>query len=179
MEESKYLKCSEEQFEDFISKTTDGGKPYIKCRCDRARTLNQDEETALSKFYRRTNCPIVGELSNKDILLDMYYKLIREIPPLYREEESGLFKMYKKYDCQHAKEEIFLSSQRFVISVAKKFLTENLDLFDLINEGNIGLIEAIEKYNVNTECRFTTYSVWYIQRAIKSFVESKFKMIRK
>jgi RNA polymerase primary sigma factor len=67
---------------------------------------------------------------------------------------------------------------RLVVSVAKKFQYRGLSLLDLINEGNIGLIEAVERYDSTRKCKFSTYGIWWIQQAIVKAISDKGKTIR-
>ncbi len=67
---------------------------------------------------------------------------------------------------------------RLVVSVAKRFQHRGLSLLDLINEGNIGLIEAVERYDSTRKCKFSTYGIWWIQQAIMKAITDKGKIIR-
>ena len=67
---------------------------------------------------------------------------------------------------------------RLVVSVAKKFQYRGLSLLDLINEGNIGLIEAVQRFDSTRKCKFSTYGIWWIQQAIVKAISDKGKTIR-
>lgn len=100
-----------------------------------------------------------------------YYEDIRKYPLLTIEEENQCFTLLKtgnKTLREKAKTKLVNSNQRFVVAVAKKFANNN-NILDLISEGNIGLMEAIEKFDSNKGVRFTTFAVWYIRRAINQY----------
>jgi len=70
------------------------------------------------------------------------------------------------------------SNLRFVVNIAKKYKNHGIDLSDLINEGNIGLLNAIEKYDVERKYHFISYAVWWIRQAILKAIGEKSRMIR-
>jgi RNA polymerase primary sigma factor len=118
---------------------------------------------------KELNTKKVGFFTNNTPIINAYYNDIRHTPVLSRNEEVALFKAYRENGDLKAKNKIIESNQKFVVSVAKKF-NDNTNLLDLINEGNIGLMIAIDKYDINSGFKFITYAVWYIQREIKSFL---------
>lgn len=110
-----------------------------------------------------------------------YYEDIRCYKLLSREEETALFKLIKygnKKEKEAAKQKIINSNQRFVVAVAKRFAT-NDNILDLINEGNIGLIEALEEFDYSKGVKFTTWAVWYIRRAINIYCINYGAIVRK
>lgn len=114
-------------------------------------------------------------------LLLRYYDDIKKYKILTQEEEIELFKIIKngsKIQQEKAKAKIIESNQRFVVSVAKNFATNN-NLLDLINEGNIGLIEAIDTFSIDKQIRFTSWAVWYIRRAINIYCINNLNIVKK
>ncbi len=107
----------------------------------------------------------------------MYLKEINRIPLLSREDEEKYAVLAAKGD-KDAREILIKSNLRFVVNVAKKFRNKGLPMADLINEGNIGLINAIEKYDVSRGYHFISYAVWWIRQAILKAIGEKSKMIR-
>ena len=107
----------------------------------------------------------------------MYLKEINRIPLLSREDEEKYAFLAAKGD-KNAREILIKSNLRFVVNVAKKFKNKGLPMADLINEGNIGLINAIEKYDVSRGYHFISYAVWWIRQAILKAIGEKSKMIR-
>ena len=112
-----------------------------------------------------------------DNVLAMYLKEINQIPLLSREDEEKYASLAAQGD-KNAREILIKSNLRFVVNVAKKFQNKGLPMADLINEGNIGLINAIEKYDVSRGYHFISYAVWWIRQAILKAIGEKSKMIR-
>lgn len=113
----------------------------------------------------------------KDLnILSQYFS---EIPSdiLTKETEIELFKRIKNGEIQ-ARDEAIQKNLRLVISIAKKRLNRGLDLTDLIQYGNIGLIKAIEKFDLKKECRFSTYATWRIRQAIDRALYYETRTIR-
>lgn len=110
-----------------------------------------------------------------------YYEDIRKYDVLTNEEELELFEMIKngnKFEKQVAKEKLINCNQRFVVAVVKRFAT-NDNILDLIEEANLGLMEALDKFDVNKGVRFTTWAVWFIRRQINLYCIKYGNLIRK
>lgn len=103
-------------------------------------------------------------------LISLYLSDLREHELLSKEEEFELLKRIKEDNDEEAKNKLILSNLRLVISVAKKSLGNGLPLIDLISEGNIGLLKAIEKFDRSKGHRFSTYAVWWIRQSIKKSI---------
>lgn len=116
-------------------------------------------------------------MSQDDTVLAIYLKEINKIPLLTREEETDLALKAKAGD-KFAKEKIVRANLRFVVNVAKKYQNHGLDLSDLISEGNIGLLTAIDRFDVDKGYHFISYAVWWIRQAILKAVCEKSRMIR-
>jgi RNA polymerase primary sigma factor len=106
-----------------------------------------------------------------------YLKDIRHIPLLSAKKEIELAKLIKKGDKQ-AREEMIRSNLRLVISIAKKYTNLGIPLSDLIEEGNIGLIKAVEKFDPTRGFRFSTYAAWWIKQSVSRAIIDQGKMIR-
>ena len=116
-------------------------------------------------------------MNSDDNILSMYLKEINKIPLLTREEEVELATKSAKGD-KAAKDKIVQANLRFVVNVAKKYQNHGLDLVDLISEGNIGLMTAIERFDVSKGYHFISYAVWWIRQAILKAICEKSRMIR-
>lgn len=114
---------------------------------------------------------------NDENVLNMYLKEINRIPLLSRDEEIELAIKAAAGD-KKAKDKIVNANLRFVVQVAKKYQNRGIDLVDLISEGNVGLMNAIEKFNVNRGYHFISYAVWWIRQAILKAVCEKSRAIR-
>jgi RNA polymerase primary sigma factor len=110
-------------------------------------------------------------------VLSMYLKEINRIPLLTREEEDYYARLAAKGD-KHAKDKLVNANLRFVVNVAKKYQNQGLPLSDLISEGNIGLMNAIERFDVEKGYHFISYAVWWIRQAILKAICEKSRMIR-
>jgi RNA polymerase primary sigma factor len=116
-------------------------------------------------------------MAKDDTVLTMYLKEINKIPLLTREEENDLALKAKNGDAV-AKNKIVNANLRFVITVAKKYQNHGLDLTDLISEGNLGLLTAIEKFDTTKGYHFISYAVWWIRQSILKAICEKSRMIR-
>jgi RNA polymerase primary sigma factor len=112
-----------------------------------------------------------------DNVLSIYLKEINKIPLLTREEEDRYARLAAKND-QFAKDMLIKSNLRFVVNVAKRYQNQGLPLSDLISEGNIGLMNAIDRYDVDKGYHFISYAVWWIRQAILKAICEKSRLIR-
>ncbi len=110
-------------------------------------------------------------------VLSIYLKEINRIPLLSREEEDRYARAAATGD-QAAKDMLVKGNLRFVVNVAKRYQNQGIPLSDLISEGNIGLINAIERYDVDKGYHFISYAVWWIRQAILKAICEKSRMIR-
>jgi len=104
-------------------------------------------------------------------------KEINRIPLLTREEEDSYARQVAA-GSKSAKDKLVRANLRFVVNVAKKYQNQGLALSDLISEGNIGLMNAIERYDVDKGYHFISYAVWWIRQAILKAICEKSRMIR-
>jgi RNA polymerase primary sigma factor len=106
-----------------------------------------------------------------------YMKEINEIPMLTPTQEAELAERAVNGD-KLASEELVVKNLRFVISVAKQYATDKISLEDLVNEGNIGLIKAVEKYDPTKGYKFISFAVWYVRKLIMEYVSNYGKTVR-
>lgn len=106
-----------------------------------------------------------------------YLKDVRPIPLLKPEEEISLSKLVRKGD-KAAREKMIRANLRLVISIAKRYNNLGIPLSDLIEEGNIGLMRAVEKFDPKKGFRFSTYAAWWIKQGISRAIIDQGKMIR-
>ena len=118
-----------------------------------------------------------NKYSNDENILSIYLKEINSIPLLSREDEDKYARLAADGD-KNAREILIKSNLRFVVNVAKKYQNKGIPLSDLINEGNIGLMNAIEKYDVDRGYHFISYAVWWIKQSILKSIGEKSRMIR-
>lgn len=107
----------------------------------------------------------------------MYLKEIGRVSLLTAEEERDLAKRVERSDPK-AKERLINSNLRLVVSIAKKYVGRGLTLLDLIEEGNIGLMRAVEKFDWRKGYKFSTYATWWIRQAITRAIADQARTIR-
>jgi len=122
----------------------------------------------------------VNEEYIKDIADDsvrLYLREIGKIPLITGEEEVTLAKRIQQGD-KSAKDALAEANMRLVVSIAKKYIGRGLDLLDLIQEGNTGLLRAVEKFDYTKGFKFSTYATWWIRQAITRAIADQARVIR-
>jgi RNA polymerase primary sigma factor len=109
--------------------------------------------------------------------LTQYLKEIKDLEPLSNEEEVRLAQRAKSGDL-NAINELVTHNLRFVVAVAKKFQKYGIPLEDLINEGNLGLIKAVQRFDETRGFRFISYAVWWISQSIRQAINKTGRTIR-
>jgi RNA polymerase primary sigma factor len=115
--------------------------------------------------------------SSDENILSIYLKEINKVSLLTRQEEQDYARRAAKGETL-AKNKLIQANLRFVVNVAKKYQNQGLPLADLISEGNIGLMNAIERFDVSKGYHFISYAVWWIRQAILKAICEKSRMIR-
>jgi RNA polymerase primary sigma factor len=110
-------------------------------------------------------------------ILSTYLREINRIPLLTHEEEEAVAREAAK-GSKLARDRLVNANLRFVVNVAKRYQGQGLPIMDLISEGNIGLLNAIERYDVDKGYHFISYAVWWIRQAILKAICEKSRMIR-
>jgi RNA polymerase primary sigma factor len=109
---------------------------------------------------------ISKQVTNREILsLDKYLQEIGKVPLISLEEEVQLAVQIRAGD-RKALEKLTKANLRFVVSVSKQYQNQGLTLGDLINEGNVGLIKAAQRFDETRGFKFISYAVWWIRQAI-------------
>ena len=109
--------------------------------------------------------------------LAVYLREISQIPLLTREEEHALARRVQDGDAE-AKKRLIEANLRLVVQIARRYLNRGLPLPDLIEEGNLGLIRAVEKFDPDRQLRFSTYGTWWIRQAIVRALANQARTIR-
>lgn len=109
--------------------------------------------------------------------LSLYLKEIGKIPLLSPEAERELATRALRGD-ENARKQLILANLRLVVNLAKKYSSRGVPILDLIEEGNIGLIKAVEKFSPDRNCRFSTYAVWWIRQAITRAILYQGNLVR-
>lgn len=109
--------------------------------------------------------------------VQIYLRDIGEIPLLEREEEVTLAKKAQEGDTESYRK-LIRSNLRLVVNIAKRYANLGLPFLDLVEEGNIGLMKAVEKYDVSKGCRLSTYASWWIRQSIMRALANQGKIVR-
>ena len=120
---------------------------------------------------------VFGDSSSSSNAMKMYLKEIEEYKMLTPNEEIELAKEIDD-SIPEAKEKFINANYRLVVSIAKKYRKENVDMLDLIQAGNIGLIKAVEKYDYKKGFKFSTYATWWIKQSITRYIDDCENTIR-
>ena len=120
---------------------------------------------------------IYSDSSNTSNAMKMYLKEIEEYPMLSAKEEVELAKAIID-SSEEAKEQFINANYRLVVSIAKRYRKESVDMLDLIQAGNIGLIKAVEKYDYKKGFKFSTYATWWIKQSITRYIDDCENTIR-
>lgn len=115
--------------------------------------------------------------TGEDQSLDIYLREIRKIPLLSQEEEVNVAKHARNGD-RDALNKLVQSNLRFVVAVAKQYQNQGLPLSDLINEGNMGLIKAAERFDEAKGFKFISYAVWWVRQAILQSLAEQSRIFR-
>lgn len=124
--------------------------------------------------------PETTEYLDDDVADDsvrLYLREIGKIPLLSADEELELAKRVASGD-KDAKDKMAEANMRLVVSIAKRYVGRGLDLLDLIQEGNTGLLRAVEKFDPNKGFKFSTYATWWIRQAITRAIADQARTIR-
>ncbi|MCK5656071.1 MAG: sigma-70 family RNA polymerase sigma factor [Candidatus Aureabacteria bacterium] len=107
----------------------------------------------------------------------LYLRDIRQIPLLTLEKERELARRVKKGNVK-ARKELIKANLRLVVSIAKRYENIGLPFLDLVEEGNIGLMKAVERYDISKGCKLSTYASWWIKQSILRGLANQGKTIR-
>ncbi|MBQ0018836.1 MAG: RNA polymerase sigma factor RpoD [Clostridiales bacterium] len=143
-----------------------------------------DEEAEGKKtgvFIKDTGEIEVSDAAGKNIPTDdpvrMYFKEIGKVPLLTADEERELAIRIEQGD-EEAKKKLCESNLRLVVSIARRYLNRGLSFLDLIQEGNLGLMKAVDKFDYTKGYKFSTYATWWIRQAITRSIADQARTIR-
>lgn len=142
---------------------------------------SEEDERKSGVIIKKNGEIEVSESGNKNIPTDdpvrMYFKEIGKVPLLTAEEEKELALRIEQGD-EEAKKKLCESNLRLVVSIARRYLNRGLSFLDLIQEGNLGLIKAVEKFDYTKGFKFSTYATWWIRQAITRSIADQARTIR-
>lgn len=165
--------------EEHIGELDELYEKFLKADIDVFESVVQEEGDqkpieALEKELEALTVLTEGTVSDP---VRMYLKEIGRIPLLNFDQEISLAKRVEKGD-KAAKQKLITSNLRLVVSIAKKYVGRGLTLLDLIQEGNQGLIRAVEKYDWQRGFKFSTYATWWIRQSITRAIADQARTIR-
>lgn len=141
----------------------------------------EEEESAEAKESEdnddASEDPEKSELPSNADLIKQYFSEIGEIPLLTPEEEQRLARSYRAGDASTF-DMLVRANLRLVVNIAKKYMNHGLDLPDLIQEGNIGLMKGIQKFDPNKGYKLSTYATWWIRQNVIRAIADQGRMIR-
>lgn len=137
---------------------------------------DEKQDRKLWKVSLYENEHHINDVQYKDFI-KLYFNDISKIPLLTADEEKSLARRIKDWD-EQATKILMESNLRLVISIAKRFLWSRLSFMDLIQEGNIWLIKAIEKFDPDKDFKFSTYATWWIKQSITKSIADITKNVR-
>ncbi len=164
-------------YEDFIDEVESLGVRVVEVRGS-LLGRRQEREKLLSEVSGggdQKNRFGIPDLSADSI--QMYLREIGKVPLLKADEELALAKRKERND-REAEKRLIEANLRLVVSIAKKFVGKSLSLLDLIQEGNIGLFRAVEKFEYKRGYKFSTYATWWIRQAITRALADQSRTIR-
>ncbi|MDD4054012.1 MAG: RNA polymerase sigma factor RpoD [Bacilli bacterium] len=198
----EHIKTFEERKRSLINKGKEKGYITFEELADELKGLDMDSDSLdeLYELFNELGIDVVAEgvdgegdkkVPEKDFLQDlslpknvsindpvrMYLKEIGKISLLTLDEELSLSRRAAQGD-EEAKHILAEANLRLVVSIAKRYVGRNLSFLDLIQEGNIGLMKAVEKFDASKGFKFSTYATWWIRQAITRAIADQAKTIR-
>ena len=166
-EDSAEDEVIDEEFEDFIDEVADPDDIFDPSSIE---VVSEDELVIENLFSMASGTDV-------DEPIKMYLREIGQVPLLYYEEEFEISKKAAEGD-EFAKQQLVEANLRLVVSIAKKHTNRGLKLLDLIQEGNMGLMKAVEKFEYQKGFKFSTYATWWIRQAITRAIADQGRTIR-
>jgi RNA polymerase primary sigma factor len=156
------VELTKEQLEEFLSRLTERGIDVLDDEADREAPVESGLDLTVE--------PSLDSLR-------LYLREIGRVPLLTAEQEVSLAKRIERGDMA-AKQQMTEANLRLVVSIAKGYLGRGLSFLDLIQEGSLGLIRAVEKFDYRRGYKFSTYATWWIRQAVTRAIADKARTIR-
>jgi len=170
----------EEKYEDFLDELEEHGVQVLDKRPSLLEPSPSAPAAKTAKQTPRVSPAVAARIDLSDISADsiqMYLREIGKVPLLTGDEEIQLAKRKDKGD-KEAERRLIEANLRLVVSIAKKFADKNLSLLDLIQDGNMGLFRAVQKFDYRKGYKFSTYATWWIRQAITRALADQSRTIR-
>jgi RNA polymerase primary sigma factor len=157
----------EELNEEFVPEVRSDQEEFLEAEPDIAELAEEPEEDEVKA--------VVEE--HFDDAIKIYLREIQKTKLLTAEEERVLAGRIAEGD-KAARDRMIESNLRLVVKIAKRYINRGLPFLDLIEEGNLGLIKAVERFKLSKECRFSTYATWWIRQSIERALVNQSRTIR-
>jgi len=171
------VELTKEQVEDFYTYLIDHGVELMEGETHKAPPHEQitpeDEKAAAKEANAKLDLTVEPSLDS----LRLYLREIGKVPLLTADQEVYLAKRIERGD-MIAKTQMIEANLRLVVSIAKGYLGRGLSFLDLIQEGSLGLIRAVEKFDYRKGYKFSTYATWWIRQAVTRAIADKARTIR-
>ncbi len=176
LEKMSTFEQDSDQMDEFFEYLSDQGIEVINdSDDDDPIILDNDKEAEVGDDYSLDNLAIPGIKINDPVR--MYLKEIGRVPLLSAEEEIEFAKRIEQGD-EESKRRLAEANLRLVVSIAKRYVGRGMLFLDLIQEGNMGLIKAVEKFDYRKGYKFSTYATWWIRQAITRAIADQARTIR-
>jgi RNA polymerase sigma factor (sigma-70 family) len=139
--------------------------------------LSEQEEDAVAEEDEEEEEHPAGYDDHSDDAIKLYLKEIQKTTLLTAQDEKNLARRISQGDMA-ARDRMIESNLRLVVKIAKRYMNRGLPFLDLIEEGNMGLIKAVERFKLSKECRFSTYATWWIRQSIERALVNQSRTIR-
>ena len=172
------VELTKEQVEDFYTYLIDHGVELMEGETHKRPPHEQsshreDEKAAAKEANAKLDLTVEPSLDS----LRLYLREIGKVPLLTADQEVYLAKRIERGDMT-AKTQMIEANLRLVVSIAKSYLGRGLSFLDLIQEGSLGLIRAVEKFDYRKGYKFSTYATWWIRQAVTRAIADKARTIR-
>src|SRR5215831_10013942 len=171
------VELTKEQVEDFYTYLIDHGVELMEGETHKAppheQVTPEDEKAAAKEANAKLDLTVEPSLDS----LRLYLREIGKVPLLTADQEVYLAKRIERGDMS-AKTQMIEANLRLVVSIAKSYLGRGLSFLDLIQEGSLGLIRAVEKFDYRKGYKFSTYATWWIRQAVTRAIADKARTIR-
>lgn len=168
------FKLTGEAVDRLVQELQDAGISIVDEKGEPAPLALQTEKHLEKKELKDLSAPAGVKMNDP---VRMYLKEIGRVPLLSSEEEVALAKRIEQGD-ETAKQELAEANLRLVVSIAKRYIGRGLSFLDLIQEGNMGLMKAVDKFDYKLGFKFSTYATWWIRQAITRAIADQARTIR-
>ena len=152
------------ELDDILSELAKNGIEVLEDpRTERDREFNKDDESLDENELQE-----LSEQAGDALALQMYLREVLATPRLTREQEIELAKRISGggQDAEDAEKQLIEANFRLVVATAKRYRNRGRGLLDLLQEGNIGLMKAVKKFNYTRGYKFSTYAIWWVRRRL-------------